>query len=147
MQSGSFFLGRELWLYRLTSTPRLWLRKALNQRRSVTSWPTEAFSRAQFHLSRVLLARGRPQDSETAARLREKALAVLHTLLPLDKPPELDGVTDETILFDHMLPVCPGGPRFTGLGLLQCFMSLVEPPEHWDTDTTLLPLRCQSAYV
>jgi hypothetical protein len=70
----------------------------------------------------VLLAQGRAQDIEAANNLREKALRVLHRLLPLDMPPELKGVTDEAILFDHMLPISPGGPRFTGRGLLQHFM-------------------------
>jgi hypothetical protein len=45
-----------------------------------------------------------------------------HRLLPMDMPPELDGVTDETILFDHLMPISPGGPRFTGRGLLERFM-------------------------
>jgi hypothetical protein len=73
-------------------------------------------------MSRVLLARGRPEDVEAAENLREKSLAVLHRLLPLDMAPELEGVTDDAILFDHMLPISPGGPRFTGRGLLEIFM-------------------------
>lgn len=73
-------------------------------------------------MARVLLARGRPEDVEVAESLREKSLAVLRRLLPLDMAPELEGVEDEAILFDHMLPVSPGGPRFTGRGLLECFM-------------------------
>jgi hypothetical protein len=70
----------------------------------------------------VILAQDRPEDIETANDLREKALATLHRLLPMDMPPELDGVTDETILFDHLMPISPGGPRFTGRGLLERFM-------------------------
>lgn len=70
----------------------------------------------------MLVARGKAEDIDTANSLREKALAVLHRLLPLDFPEELKGVTDEAILFDHMLPISPGGPRFTGRGLLECFM-------------------------
>ena len=94
----------------------------LDQRRTLTSWPDEAFSRTQFHLARVLLAQNRQEDIETANELREKALAVLHRLMSLDTPPELEGVTDETILFDHLMPISPGGPRFTGRGLLEKFM-------------------------
>jgi len=101
---------------------RIWYRKALDQRRSIISWPDEAFARAQFHLSKVLLARGNADDLETAEYLREKALKVLDRLLPLDLPPELADVTDKVILFDHMLPISPGGARFTGQGLLQYFM-------------------------
>lgn len=54
--------------------------------------------------------------------MQEKAREVLDRLLPLDMPPELEGVTDKYILFDHMLPVSPGGPRFTGRGLLERFL-------------------------
>jgi hypothetical protein len=43
-------------------------------------------------------------------------------LLPMDVPAELVGVTDEAILFDHLMPISPGGPRFTGQGLLERFM-------------------------
>lgn len=68
------------------------------------------------------MAQGRAEDVGTANSLQNKALEVLHRLLPLDHPPELTGVTDEAILFDHMLPVSPGGPRFTGRGLLEQFM-------------------------
>jgi hypothetical protein len=68
------------------------------------------------------LAQDRPEDIETANELHEAALATLHRLLPMDSPPELDGVTDETILFDHLMPISPGGPRFTGRGLLERFM-------------------------
>jgi len=100
---------------------RNWFQKVLDQRRTLTSWPDEAFSRTQFHLARVLLAQDRQEDIETANELREKALAVLHRLMPLDTPPELEGVTDETILFDHLMPISPGGPRFTGRGLLEKF--------------------------
>lgn len=70
----------------------------------------------------MLLARGNTKDVVTANDLREQALMVLHRLLPLNHPPELKDVTDEAILFDHMLPISPGGARFTGHGLLQCFM-------------------------
>lgn len=94
----------------------------IDQRRSLTSWPDEALSRAQFHLAKVLLTIGRPDDIEYAQGLRDKAIRVLNKLLPLDMPPELKGVTDEGVLFDHMLPVSPGGPRFTGRDLLQYFM-------------------------
>lgn len=73
-------------------------------------------------MARVLLARGRPEDVEAANSYQERSLAVLHRLLPIDMAPELESVTDESILFDHMLPISPGGPRFTGTGLLQCFM-------------------------
>jgi len=86
------------------------------------SWPEEAFSRTQFHLARVMLAQDRPEDIETANELCENALAALHRLLPMDVPVELDGVTDEAILFDHLMPISPGGPRFTGQGLLERFM-------------------------
>lgn len=111
-----------LHLQPLTIDYRNWFQKVLDQRRTLTSWPDEAFSRTQFHLAKVLLAQDRSEDVETANELREKALAVLHRLLPMDPPPELEGVTDETILFDHMLPISPGGPRFTGRGLLERFM-------------------------
>lgn len=70
----------------------------------------------------MLLARGRPEDVESAENLRASAVNKLHELLLLDRPPELKDVSDENILFDHMLPVSPGGSRFTGLGLLQFFM-------------------------
>ena len=70
----------------------------------------------------MLLAQGREEDIEVANNLREKSLSVLDRLLPLDMPPELEGVTNKAILFDHMLPVSSGGPRFTGLGLLQYFI-------------------------
>jgi hypothetical protein len=106
----------------LTTEYRNWFQKVLDQRRSLNSWPDEALSRTQFHLAKVLLAQDRSEDIETASELREAALATLHRLLPLDPPPELDGVTDETILFDHLMPISPGGPRFTGRGLLEKFM-------------------------
>lgn len=99
-----------------------WFHRALDHRRSLTSWPDEAFSRAQFHMSKMLLARGRAGDVEAAKNLRDRALKVLYRLLPLDHPPELKDVTDEAILFDHMLPICPGGARFTGRDLLPYFM-------------------------
>lgn len=86
----------------------------------MTSWSEEAFSRAQYHMAAVLTAQGRPHDIENASDLRAKAMDVLHRLLPLDMPPELEGVTDDSILFDHMLH--PGGPRFTGRDLLRFFM-------------------------
>ena len=70
----------------------------------------------------MLLARGNPDDIENGEYLRSKALKVLERLYPLDPPPELKDVTDEAILFDHMLPISPGGTRFTGQGLLQYFM-------------------------
>jgi hypothetical protein len=72
-------------------------------------------------MATVLIAQSRPEDIDTARDLRTKAMGVLHRLLPLDMPPELEGVTDDSILFDHMLH--PGGPRFTGRGLLRYFMS------------------------
>lgn len=106
----------------LITNHRNWFEKILDQRRTLTSWPDEAFSRTQFHLAKVLLAQDRPEDIETANELHEAALATLHRLLPMDSPPELDGVTDETILFDHLMPISPGGPRFTGRGLLERFM-------------------------
>lgn len=90
----------------------------------MTSWPVEAYGRTQLHLAKVLTARGRPEDIETADGLRERALRTLQKLLPLDKPympSELEDVTDEAILFDHLLPITPGGPRFTGIGLLPYF--------------------------
>ena len=99
-----------------------WFQKVLDQRRTLTSWPDEAFSRTQSHLANVLSAQNRPEDTETANELRGAALATLHRLLPMDSPPELDGVTDEAILFDHLMPISPGGPRFTGRGLLEMFM-------------------------
>lgn len=64
-------------------------------------------------------------DLEETRTLHEKALEVLHRLLPLDPAPELKDVTDEAILFDHMLTI--SGARFTGQGLLQCFMKKKEP--------------------
>jgi hypothetical protein len=64
-------------------------------------------------------------DLEEARTLHEKALKVLHRLLPLDPAPELRDITDEAILFDHMLTI--SGARFTGQGLLQCFMKKKEP--------------------
>lgn len=70
----------------------------------------------------MLVARGNVNDIEEAEGLREQALKVLHRLLPFDHPPELENVTDEAILFDHLLPISPGGPRFTGQRLLQYFM-------------------------
>lgn len=73
-------------------------------------------------MSRVLLACGRPEDVENANSLYQKSLAVLDRLISLDMPRELEGPTDKAILFDHMLPISPGGPRFTGRGLLECFM-------------------------
>lgn len=79
-------------------------------------------SRAQFHLARVLQLQGKA-DLEETRTLREKALEVLHRLLPLDHPPQLAGVTDEAVLFDHMLTI--SGARFTGQGLLQRFMKKV----------------------
>lgn len=97
-------------------------RRAVEQRRALTSWPEEAFSRAQFHLSKVLQAKGRPEDTGMTKVLRERSLRTLHRLLPLDNPPELEGVTDEAILFDHLLPINPGGTRFTGRNLLPYFM-------------------------
>lgn len=106
----------------LITNRRNWFEKVLDQRRTLTSWPDEAFSRTQFHLAKVLLAQDRPEDIETANELREAALATLHRLLPMDLPPELDGVGDEIILFDHLMPISPGGPRFTGRGLLERFM-------------------------
>jgi hypothetical protein len=99
-----------------------WFQKVLDQRRTLTSWPDEAFSRTQFHLAKVLSAQNRPEDIEMANELCEAALATLHRLLPMDSPPELDGVTDEAVLFDHLMPISPGGPRFTGQGLLERFM-------------------------
>lgn len=96
--------------------------QALGQRRNLTSWPEEAYARAQFHMSRVLVARGRSDDAETAQTLYEKAVKVLYRLLPLDHPPELKDVQDEAVLFDHMLPISPGGTRFTGRDLLPYFM-------------------------
>lgn len=79
-------------------------------------------------MARALLAQGRASDIEPAYDLRRKALSVLHRLLPEDMPPELEDVTDDAILFDHMLPISPGGPRFTGQGLLQCFMKTAKTP-------------------
>ena len=105
----------------LITNHRNWFEKILDQRRTLTSWPDEAFSRTQFHLAKVLLAQDRPEDIETANELYEAALTTLHRLLPMDSPPELNGVTDETILFDHLMPISPGGPRFTGRGLLGKF--------------------------
>ncbi|KAM0723449.1 hypothetical protein Q7P37_000435 [Cladosporium fusiforme] len=99
-----------------------WFRKVLDQRRALTSWPDEAHSRTQFHLAKVLQAQGRPEDVDEVATLRDSALETLHRLLPLDFPQELRSVTDEAILFDHMLPISPGGPRFTGKGLLERFV-------------------------
>ena len=106
----------------LITSYRNWFEKILDQRRTLTSWPDEAFSRTQFHLAKVILAQDRPEDIETANELHGAALATLHHFLPMDVPPELDGVTDETILFDHLMPISPGGPRFTGRGLLERFM-------------------------
>ena len=80
-------------------------------------------ARAQFHLARVLQLQGKGNLEETQT-LHEKALEVLHRLLPLDRPPELRDVTDEAILFDHMLTI--SGARFTGQGLLQCFKKKAE---------------------
>ena len=97
-------------------------RQAVEQRRTLTSWPEEAFSRAQFHLARILEKKSNTEDKEAAKVLYEKSLRVLHKLLPLDNPPELAGVKDEAVLFDHMLPISPGGTRFTGIGLLPYFM-------------------------
>ena len=71
----------------------------------------------------MLLAQGKAEDVERANILQEKALRTLHRLLPMDMPPELKGVTDKAILFDHMQPISPGSPRFTGVGLLQYFTS------------------------
>lgn len=105
----------------LITNYRNWFQKVLDQRRTLTSWPDEAFSRTQFHLAKVLLAQSRPEDIETANELHAAALTTLHRLLPMDSPPELDGA-DETILFDHLMPISPGGPRFTGRGLLEKFM-------------------------
>jgi hypothetical protein len=68
------------------------------------------------------MAQDRSEDIETASELRAKALEVLYRLLPMDMPPELDGVTDENVLFDHLMPVSPGGSRFTGRGLLEVMM-------------------------
>lgn len=65
-------------------------------------------------------------DLEETRTLHEKALEVLHRLLPLDPAPELRDVTDEAILFDHMLTI--SGARFTGQGLLQCFMKKKKEP-------------------
>lgn len=101
---------------------RFWFRKVLGQQGGLTPWPHEAFSRAQLHLALALSARGKAEDREEATKLRQRALDVLHRLLPLDMPPELEGVDDEAILFDHMLPITPGGPRFTGVGLLKYFI-------------------------
>jgi len=70
----------------------------------------------------VLVARGNVKDTEEAKELREQALKVVHHLLPLNHPPELDDATDEAISFDHLLPISPGGPRFMGQRLLQYFM-------------------------
>lgn len=106
----------------LITSYRNWFEKILDQRRTLTSWPDEAFSRTQFHLAKVILAQDRPEDIETANELHGAALATLHHFLPMDVPLELDGVTDETILFDHLMPISPGGPRFTGRGLLERFM-------------------------
>lgn len=99
-----------------------WYRKVLEQRRNLTSWPDEAYSRAQFRMAQVLLAKPDSQSSDMAQMLLERSRRVLYRLLPLDTPPELENVHDEGVLFDHMLPVSPGGARFTGLGLLQYFM-------------------------
>jgi hypothetical protein len=106
----------------LTTKYRNWFQKVLDQRRTLTSWPDEAFSRTQFHLAKVLLVQDRSEDIEAANELHRAALATLHRLLPMDLPSELDGVTDESILFDHLMPISPGGPRFTGQGLLERFM-------------------------
>lgn len=100
---------------------RAWFRKVISQRRSFASWPDEALFRAQYHLSQVLFAQGKDKGEDDAEGLKNEALAFLRRLLPLDRAPELRDVTDEAILFDHMLPVSPGGPRFTGRGLLECF--------------------------
>jgi hypothetical protein len=99
-----------------------WFHEILDQQRTLTSWPDEAFSRTKSHLAKVLLAQNRPEDIETANELCEAARTTLHRLLLMDSPPELDGVTDESILFDHLMPISPGGPRFTGQGLLERFM-------------------------
>lgn len=97
-------------------------RRAVEQRRALTSWPEEAFSRAQYHLSRVLEAKDHPEDAAVMKVLHERSRRVLYRLLPLDHPPELEGVTDEAVLFDHLSPISPGGTRFTGRGLLPYFM-------------------------
>lgn len=68
----------------------------------------------------MLLLRARPEDTQIAQDLRDKALRVLHKLLPLDRPPELAECEDEAVLFDHMQTI--SSVRFTGQGLLQYFM-------------------------
>jgi hypothetical protein len=102
---------------------RAWFRRIVDQRRSLSPWPDEAYARAQYHLAKVLLAQDK--DAEMAKNLQEKATEVLHRLLPMDLPSELAEVTDEVVLFDHMLPISPGGPRYTGVGLLELFMRKV----------------------
>lgn len=96
---------------------RKWFRRTLQVRRSTTSWPEEAYARAQYHLAQTLLAQG---ESEEVHDLLEQAMAVLHRLLPRsERPPELVDVTNDAILFDYMLPT---GPRYLGRGLLERFV-------------------------
>jgi hypothetical protein len=71
----------------------------------------------------VLTAQCRAEVADEAEGLQEKATEVLDRLLPKDRPAELQGVMDKYVLFDHMLPVSPGGPRFTGVGLLERFQT------------------------
>lgn len=78
-------------------------------------WSMEAIARTQFHLSRILRALNKSPDK--AQRLYDDAKVVLDHLLPLDYPPQLEGVKDEAVLFDHLLTVSDA--RFTGLGLLE----------------------------
>lgn len=95
------------------SVTRSWFKHALDFRR-VAKGAEEAAARTQHHLVLVPRSLGKAQFAD---QLEIQALTTLKRLLPLDLPDCLQNVTDNGILFDHILTVC--GARFTGQGLLE----------------------------
>ena len=90
------------------------MKRALDQRRAA-NWSAEAVARTQYHLAQILIRQNK--ELEKAQQLLGDAESVLKLLLPLDFPGSLKDVTDQSILYDHLLTVCAA--RFTGKGLLQ----------------------------
>lgn len=73
-------------------------------------------ARTKFHLSQVLVAKGRAEDKAEAEQLAKDGKDVLSRLLVYDP---IKGVKEEDTgaLFDHLQPVFGG--RWTGLSLLK----------------------------
>ena len=93
------------------------MRKALDLEQSRKgSWSEAANARTQFHLSQILMEKGKAEEEEEVQQLASSAREVLERLLPLNP---LEGVEpeDELALFDHLQPVFDG--RFVGSKLLK----------------------------